>query len=87
MGLSPATSYLAWLYASVSQLTCSGIDSSLNLHVAQLFIEPELRTNCPRKKLLNSEPPEERVYEPEGVGKVLKKGDEVSNAYILQIVA
>ncbi|KAH9721226.1 phosphatidylserine decarboxylase proenzyme 1 [Citrus sinensis] len=43
----------------------------------RLVIEPELRTNRPRKKLLHSEPPEERVYEPQGVGMMLKKGDEV----------
>ena len=45
----------------------------------QLFIEPELRTNLPRKKIMNCEPPEERLYEPEGVGKILKKGDEASD--------
>uniref|UniRef100_A0A2P2LCK0 Uncharacterized protein n=1 Tax=Rhizophora mucronata TaxID=61149 RepID=A0A2P2LCK0_RHIMU len=49
----------------------------------QLSIEPELKTNRPRKKLLNAEPSQERVYEPEGVGKMLKKGDEVSDAYRL----
>ena len=43
----------------------------------QLFLEPALRTNRPKKKLLHSEPPEERIYEPEGVGVMLKKGDEV----------
>ena len=47
----------------------------------QLYIEPELRTNLPRKKPFNSEPPEERIYEPEGIGKMLKKGDEVSLTY------
>ncbi|GMJ04840.1 phosphatidylserine decarboxylase 1 [Hibiscus trionum] len=49
-----------------------------NIGSIELFIEPELRTNRPRKKLLPSEPPEERLYEPEGVGVVLKKGDEVA---------
>ncbi|XVF10861.1 hypothetical protein REPUB_Repub07fG0219500 [Reevesia pubescens] len=49
-----------------------------NIGSIELFIEPELRTNRPRKKLLPSEPPEERVYEPEGVGVMLKKGDEVA---------
>ncbi|XP_038990522.1 phosphatidylserine decarboxylase proenzyme 1, mitochondrial-like [Hibiscus syriacus] len=49
-----------------------------NIGSIELFIEPELRTNRPRKKLLSSEPPEERLYEPEGVGVVLKKGDEVA---------
>lgn len=59
-------------------------DISLNLHDVQLFIEPELQTNQPReKKILNSEPPDERVYEPEGAGKILKKGAEVSNTYRL----
>ena len=43
----------------------------------QLVIEPELQTNQPRKRLLHSEAPEERVYEPEGVGIMLRKGDEV----------
>lgn len=44
----------------------------------ELFIEPALRMNRPRKKLLQSEPPEERIYEPEGAGVMLKKGDEVA---------
>ncbi|KAK4843100.1 hypothetical protein QYF36_004008 [Acer negundo] len=48
-----------------------------NIGSIELFIEPELRTNRPRKRLLHSERPEERVYEPEGVGVMLKKGDEV----------
>lgn len=48
----------------------------------QLFIEPELRTNQPRKKLLHSEPPDERLYEPEGVGITLKKGDEVRETFL-----
>ncbi|OVA04160.1 Phosphatidylserine decarboxylase-related [Macleaya cordata] len=50
-----------------------------NIGSIELFIEPELRTNKP-KKLLDSEPPEERVYEPQGVGVTLKKGDEVGKA-------
>ncbi|TXG51164.1 hypothetical protein EZV62_023688 [Acer yangbiense] len=49
-----------------------------NIGSIELFIEPELRTNRPRKRLLHSESPEERVYEPEGVGVMLKKGDEVA---------
>ncbi|XWS38593.1 hypothetical protein CRYUN_Cryun19dG0144400 [Craigia yunnanensis] len=49
-----------------------------NIGSIELFIEPELRTNRPRKKLLPSEPPEERVYESEGVGAMLKKGDEMA---------
>ncbi|KAJ1383669.1 Phosphatidylserine decarboxylase-related [Sesbania bispinosa] len=48
-----------------------------NIGSIELFIEPELRTNKSRKKLLHSEPPEERVYDGEGVGKILKKGDEL----------
>ncbi|KAK9079966.1 hypothetical protein SSX86_001641 [Deinandra increscens subsp. villosa] len=48
-----------------------------NIGSIELFIEPTLRTNQPRKKLLQSEAPEERVYEPEGTGVLLKKGDEV----------
>ncbi|KAK6935159.1 Phosphatidylserine decarboxylase-related [Dillenia turbinata] len=47
-----------------------------NMMSIELFIEPELRTNRPRKKLLLSEPPEERIYEPEGVGVMLHKCDE-----------
>ncbi|KAF3448312.1 hypothetical protein FNV43_RR09025 [Rhamnella rubrinervis] len=49
-----------------------------NIGSIELLIEPELRTNQPRKKLLQAEPPEERLYEPEGVGMMLKKGDEVA---------
>ncbi|KAI3707372.1 hypothetical protein L6452_25825 [Arctium lappa] len=49
-----------------------------NIGSIKLFIEPTLKTNQPRKKLLQSEAPEERVYEPEGTGVMLKKGDEVA---------
>ncbi|XP_017973771.1 PREDICTED: phosphatidylserine decarboxylase proenzyme 1, mitochondrial [Theobroma cacao] len=49
-----------------------------NIGSIELFIEPELRTNRPRKKLLHSGPPEECVYKPEGVGVMLKKGEEVA---------
>ncbi|KAJ0048217.1 hypothetical protein Pint_15845 [Pistacia integerrima] len=49
-----------------------------NIGSIELFIEPEFKTNRPRKKLLHSEPPEQWVYEPEGVGMMLKKGDEVA---------
>lgn len=48
----------------------------------QLFVEPELKTNKPRKKLVHSNSPEERVYEPEGVGVTLKKGDEVRDVLV-----
>ncbi|KAK4434917.1 Phosphatidylserine decarboxylase proenzyme 1, mitochondrial [Sesamum alatum] len=49
-----------------------------NIGSIELFIEPTLRTNNPQKKLLPSEPPEERVYEPKGTGVLLKKGDEIA---------
>ncbi|KAL8091245.1 phosphatidylserine decarboxylase proenzyme 1, mitochondrial [Apium graveolens] len=49
-----------------------------NIGSIELFIEPELRTNQPKKKLLHPERPEERVYEPDGVGVTIKKGDEVA---------
>ncbi|XP_014519417.1 phosphatidylserine decarboxylase proenzyme 1, mitochondrial [Vigna radiata var. radiata] len=48
-----------------------------NIGSIELFIEPELHTNRPMKKFLHSGPPEERVYECEGVGRVLTKGDEL----------
>ncbi|KAL5718247.1 phosphatidylserine decarboxylase [Ranunculus cassubicifolius] len=46
-----------------------------NIGSIELFIEPELKTNRPMK-LLQLEPPRERVYEPQGVA--LKKGQEVA---------
>ncbi|XP_073287310.1 phosphatidylserine decarboxylase proenzyme 1, mitochondrial isoform X1 [Primulina huaijiensis] len=49
-----------------------------NIGSIELFIEPRLRTNHPHKKLLHSEPPDERLYEPEGMGVALKKGDELA---------
>nr|AKM76652.1 mitochondrial phosphatidylserine decarboxylase [Melianthus villosus] len=49
-----------------------------NIGSIELCIEPDLRTNLPGKKLMHSEPPEERLYEPKGVGLMLKKGDEVA---------
>ncbi|XP_010919616.1 phosphatidylserine decarboxylase proenzyme 1, mitochondrial isoform X2 [Elaeis guineensis] len=49
-----------------------------NVGSIKLFIEPELKTNRPRKRLLHSEPPDERVYEPEGVGVMVKKGEELA---------
>lgn len=42
----------------------------------QVFMEPDLKTNKP-KWLLHSEPPDEHVYEANGVGIMQKKGDEV----------
>ncbi|XP_058084932.1 phosphatidylserine decarboxylase proenzyme 1, mitochondrial [Magnolia sinica] len=49
-----------------------------NVGSIELSIEPELRTNRPKRRLLHSDPPDERIYEPEGIGVVLKKGDEVA---------
>lgn len=49
-----------------------------NIGSIELFIEPELRTNKPKKKLFPTEPPEERVYDPEGLGLRLEKGKEVA---------
>lgn len=49
-----------------------------NIGSIELFIEPTLRTNKPQKKLLHIQPPDERLYEPEGTGLLLKKGDEVA---------
>ncbi|XP_047306946.1 phosphatidylserine decarboxylase proenzyme 1, mitochondrial [Impatiens glandulifera] len=47
-----------------------------NIGSIELYIEPTLQTNQPRKKLLHREPPEERVYEPAGIR--LRKGEEVA---------
>ncbi|KAL6501547.1 phosphatidylserine decarboxylase 1 [Orobanche gracilis] len=49
-----------------------------NIGSIELSIEPALMTNNPQKKLLHSEPPEERVYEPQGTGVLIKKGDELA---------
>lgn len=49
-----------------------------NVGSIQLFIEPELRTNRPRWRLLHSDPPDERIYEPEGTGVMLKRGEEIA---------
>ncbi|CAO2819473.1 unnamed protein product [Amaranthus hypochondriacus] len=49
-----------------------------NIGSIELYIEPELQTNRPRKKLLPSAPPDERVYEREDVGLMIKKGEEVA---------
>ncbi|XP_057787005.1 phosphatidylserine decarboxylase proenzyme 1, mitochondrial [Salvia miltiorrhiza] len=49
-----------------------------NIGSIELFIEPTLKTNKPQKKLLHSLPPDERLYEPEGTGVQLRKGDEVA---------
>nr|GMD94232.1 phosphatidylserine decarboxylase proenzyme 1, mitochondrial [Ipomoea batatas] len=49
-----------------------------NIGSIELFIEPTLRTNKPQKNILHLEPPEERVYEPDGTGIRMKKGDELA---------
>ncbi|KAL8539733.1 hypothetical protein ACS0TY_001372 [Phlomoides rotata] len=46
-----------------------------NIGSIELFIEPTLKTNNPQKKLLHSDPADERLY---GTGVLLKKGDEVA---------
>jgi phosphatidylserine decarboxylase len=43
-------------------------------------MEPELRTNDPGSMILHSQPYDERVYEPEGTGVMVKKGQEVNAA-------
>ncbi|KAG9452269.1 hypothetical protein H6P81_005173 [Aristolochia fimbriata] len=50
-----------------------------NVGSIKLPIEPDLKTNIPRKFLQQIPPPDERVYEPEGIGVSLKKGDEVAS--------
>ena len=49
----------------------------LNNCTFQLLIEPELRTNSTGSAILQSQPYSERVYEPEGTGVMVKKGQEV----------
>lgn len=49
-----------------------------NIGSIELPMEPEFRTNLPRKKSLHPQTPEERLYEPEGVGLTLRKGDEIA---------
>lgn len=49
-----------------------------NIGSIKVFIEPELRTNRPKWGLLNSNPPAERMYDPEGIGIILNKGDELA---------
>ncbi|XP_066384382.1 phosphatidylserine decarboxylase proenzyme 1, mitochondrial-like [Miscanthus floridulus] len=49
-----------------------------NVGSQQLSIEPELRTNRAASRMVDSMPPEERVYEPEGTGVMVKKGEEVA---------
>ncbi|KAL3645329.1 phosphatidylserine decarboxylase 1 [Castilleja foliolosa] len=49
-----------------------------NIGSIELFIEPTLKTNNSQKKLLHLEALEERVYEPQGIGVRIKKGDELA---------
>ncbi|KAF7051464.1 hypothetical protein CFC21_059699 [Triticum aestivum] len=49
-----------------------------NVGSIKLLIEPELRTNGPGSMILHSQPYDERVYEPEGTGMMVKKGQEVA---------
>ncbi|KAK3148669.1 hypothetical protein QOZ80_3BG0297930 [Eleusine coracana subsp. coracana] len=49
-----------------------------NVGSIKLFVEPELRTNRPVSGMLHSQSPEERVYEPEGTGVMVKKGEEIA---------
>lgn len=48
-----------------------------NIGSINVFMEPDLKTNKP-KWLLHSEPPDEHVYEANGVGIMQKKGDELA---------
>lgn len=50
---------------------------AINIGSIELPIEPEFRSNLPRKKLLHPETAEERLYEP-GIGMTLRKGDEIA---------
>lgn len=43
----------------------------------QLAIEPELKTNRPKKGFRPSNPPDECIYEPQGIGVTFSKADEV----------
>lgn len=49
-----------------------------NVGSIKLYIEPELRTNRPGSRMLRSQSPEERIYEPEGTGVIVKKGEEIA---------
>ncbi|KAL6005048.1 phosphatidylserine decarboxylase 1 [Asimina triloba] len=49
-----------------------------NVGSIELSIEPGLKTNILKWRSLHSDPPDEHVYEPEGVGVLLKKGQEVA---------
>ncbi|KAJ1299229.1 hypothetical protein BS78_01G515800 [Paspalum vaginatum] len=49
-----------------------------NVGSIRVNIEPELRTNREVSRMVESLPPEERVYEPEGTGVAVKKGEEIA---------
>ncbi|XP_020685854.1 phosphatidylserine decarboxylase proenzyme 1, mitochondrial isoform X1 [Dendrobium catenatum] len=49
-----------------------------NIGSIKLYIEPELKTNRPKRQLLHTEPPDEKIYEPVGTGLTIKKGEEVA---------
>ncbi|WVZ55058.1 hypothetical protein U9M48_005771 [Paspalum notatum var. saurae] len=49
-----------------------------NVGSIRVNIEPELRTNREVSRIVESLPPEERVYEPEGTGVEVKKGEEIA---------
>ncbi|RLN39654.1 hypothetical protein C2845_PM01G00080 [Panicum miliaceum] len=49
-----------------------------NVGSIRVNLEPELRTNRAVSRMVHSLPPEERVYEPEGTGVVVKKGEEIA---------
>ncbi|KAF7062654.1 hypothetical protein CFC21_069229 [Triticum aestivum] len=53
-----------------------------NVGSIKLLIEPELRTNSPGSMTLHSQPYDERVYEPEGTGMMVKKGQEVAGFHM-----
>ncbi|KAK9144357.1 hypothetical protein Sjap_004260 [Stephania japonica] len=63
--------------ATIGSIELKSAYCEITLDVAA-FIEPELQTNRPNRKLLHSEPPQERIYEPDGVGVILKKGEELA---------
>ncbi|CAN6321827.1 unnamed protein product [Urochloa humidicola] len=49
-----------------------------NVGSIRVNLEPELRTNRAVSRMVQSLPPEERVYEPEGTGVLVKKGEEIA---------
>ncbi|CAN6302655.1 unnamed protein product [Urochloa humidicola] len=49
-----------------------------NVGSIRVNLEPELRTNRAVSRMVQSLPPEECVYEPEGTGVLVKKGEEIA---------